>query len=210
MRTAQPALGLSAFAAVDKTVTSTAHGRLANGVWRLCNRFDLAALPSAPFWARRHAGTVLSAWIPAADLDTPRLLVSELVTNAVVACGRGTGRVAPDSPHEVDAAADERLAAGQAPTALVCLRLACDHRRLLIEVWDDDPSPPVLSPPVVDAEAGRGLLMVDALSTDWGYYWYVSDLRPPRRGSSVRKWPPRAGKVVWCTLAVDGLVASAG
>jgi len=210
MRTALSVLGLPAPAAVDKTVPSTAHGRLANGVWRLCNRLDLVALPSAPFWARHHAGTVLSAWIPAADIDTPRLLVSELVTNAVVACGRGTGRVAPDSPPGVDAAADEPLAAGQAPAALVCLRLACDHRRLLIEVWDDDPSPPVLTPPAVDAEAGRGLLMVDALSTDWGYYWYASDPRPPRSGSSVRKWPPRAGKVVWCTLAVDDLVAAVG
>ena len=209
MRTVQLARRLPAFTAVDKTVHSTPRGRLANGVWRLCNRFDLAALPSAPFWARRHAGTVLSAWIPAADIETPRLLVSELVTNAVVACGRGIGRVSPDGLPRVDAPADRRpLAPGQAPAALVCLRLACDHRRLLIEVWDSDPNPPVLTPPVVDAEAGRGLLMVDALSTDWGYYWYDLDSRPPRRGSVVRRWPPGAGKVVWCTLAVDDLITS--
>jgi hypothetical protein len=204
MRTAQPARELPVFAAFHKSGHSTAQGRLANGVWRLCNRLDLAALPSASFWARRHADTVLSAWIPAADMDTPRLLVSELVTNAVVACGPAV----PDDPHVIDAPADDLLAAGQATAALVCLRLACDHRRLLIEVWDADPSPPVFTPPVVDAEAGRGLLMVDALSTDWGFYWCASDQASPRRGSAVRKWPPGVGKVVWCTLAVDDLIAA--
>jgi hypothetical protein len=108
----------------------------------------------------------------------------------------------------IDAPADRLLAAGQTPAALVCLRLACDHRRLLIEVWDPDPSPPVLTLPGVDAEAGRGLLMVDALSTDWGFYWCASDPRPPGSRSAVRKWPPAAGKVVWCTLAVDDLIAA--
>jgi hypothetical protein len=204
MRTAQPARALPVFAAFDTSAHPTAHGRLATSVWRLCNRIDLAALPSAPFRARRHAGTVLSAWIPSADLDTPRLLVSELVTNAVVACGPGS----LDSPNVINAPADGLLAGGQAPAAFVCLRLACDHRRLLIEVWDTDPHPPVLTPPDVDAEAGRGLLMVEALSTDWGFYWCSSNPRPPGRRSAVRKWPPGAGKVVWCTLVVDDLIAA--
>lgn len=54
---------------------------------------------------------------------------------------------------------------------------------LLIEVFDTDTSPPVLVGASADAENGRGLMIVDALSKEWSYFL-----------------PPGGGKVVYCLL----------
>jgi len=44
---------------------------------------DLAAMPSAPFWARRHVQATLRQWEMSQDaVETAELLASELVTNA--------------------------------------------------------------------------------------------------------------------------------
>jgi hypothetical protein len=56
---------------------------------------------------------------------------------------------------------------------------------LLIEVYDTDASPPVLTDAAVDAENGRGLLLVDALSKEWSYFF-----------------PPGGGKVVYCLIEI--------
>lgn len=41
---------------------------------------------------------------------------------------------------------------------------------VLIEVVDDDPRPPVKGEPGdTESESGRGLILVDALSEDWGH-----------------------------------------
>ena len=42
---------------------------------------------------------------------------------------------------------------------------------LLIEVFDTDANPPVLTDAAEDAENGRGLLLVDALSREWSYFF---------------------------------------
>ena len=42
---------------------------------------------------------------------------------------------------------------------------------LLIEVFDTDTSPPVFTDPDEDAESGRGLIIVDALSKKWSYFF---------------------------------------
>jgi hypothetical protein len=55
---------------------------------------------------------------------------------------------------------------------------------LIIEVSDPDPSPPIMAEVDSEAEGGRGLMLVQALSKEWDYYL-------PRTG----------GKVVYCVLA---------
>ena len=91
--------------------------------------------------------------------DDAELIVSELVTNALKAS---------QSLQEIR------------PFAL-CLRP--DYKRLIIEVWDHSPREPRRALADGKAEGGRGLLVVEALSTRWGYQ---------RTGYSV--------KVVWAEL----------
>ncbi len=86
---------------------------------------------------------------------TAALLASELVTNAVVHAG------------------------GDALT-LVAARV---DGGLRVEVHDQGRGEPVLRRAGGNAEEGRGLLVVDALSTAWGHA------------------PTRTGKVVWCELS---------
>ena len=59
---------------------------------------------------------------------------------------------------------------------------------MLIEVWDNDPRPPIPARPNGDDEAGRGLMLVAALCERWN--WNLA-------GGGF------GGKVVW------GLVATA-
>jgi len=56
---------------------------------------------------------------------------------------------------------------------------------LLIEVFDTDANPPVLVDATEYAENGRGLLLVDALSGQWSYFF-----------------PPCGGKVVYCFIEI--------
>ncbi len=53
----------------------------------------------------------------------------------------------------------------------------------VVEVWDCSRTPPQVVDPADDDEGGRGLLLVGALSSDWGY----------RR-------PVSGGKVVYATI----------
>jgi anti-sigma regulatory factor (Ser/Thr protein kinase) len=116
-----------------------------------------------------HARHLLREWGLDGLADTAELLTSELVTNAVQAM------------------------AAQEDQSAVALRLSTDHVRVLIEVWDADPQPPVPKDPGVDdmpgpeEEGERGLFLVAALSRRWS--WYLT--RNPM------------GKVVWCELAAD-------
>ena len=76
----------------------------------------------------------------------------------------------------------------------VSLRLSGDSTRILAEVWDADPQPPVLKPlgddglPDPGEEGGRGLFLVAMLSSRWN--WYPTQ-DPP-------------GKVVWCEMEAAG------
>ena len=63
------------------------------------------------------------------------------------------------------------------------LWLLADRARLLILVWDASPLPPVRVSPSADAENGRGLLLVETLSTRWNYFLHHG-----------------GGKVVWSLL----------
>jgi two-component sensor histidine kinase len=50
------------------------------------------------------------------------------------------------------------------------LWLRSDKSRVLILVWDGNPQPPVRIDVTEDAENGRGLLLVEAISDQWNWY----------------------------------------
>jgi anti-sigma regulatory factor (Ser/Thr protein kinase) len=129
--------------------------------WPLGSYLELGALPSAVPCARLHARQILWEWGFADLMQTIELLVSELTTNAV--------RVS----QSLDQASPVRL------------WLLSDKQRVIVSVWDNSPRPPELKNVSEDADGGRGLLLVDVMSTRWGWY------------------PPRdiGGKCVWCEVA---------
>jgi hypothetical protein len=67
----------------------------------------------------------------------------------------------------------------------VRLWLMADRQRVLIQVWDSCHWKPELQEPGPEAESGRGLLLVEALSSGWGSF-------------APNGW---AGKVVWALVA---------
>ena len=108
---------------------------------------DLAALDTAVPCARLHTRLVISEWGFAAIAGDAELVVSELVTNAIV--------------HGSVAAAD----------LPVRLRLSGRARGVCVEVWDcGNDMPQVRSDPLSEAPGGRGLVLVAALSSRWGAY----------------------------------------
>lgn len=108
----------------------------------LRDRFALSAHPESVAGARRLTRARLTAWRVGQDtMDAAVLIVSELVTNAVV----------------------------HTASARVVCELEHSGARLRISVTDQghQPDGPRLSPASED-EHGRGLLLVDSLSTAWG------------------------------------------
>jgi hypothetical protein len=55
----------------------------------------------------------------------------------------------------------------------------------VIEVSDSDPRPPVITDAGTDDESGRGLMLVQALSKEWSWFF-----------------PPSGGKTVYCAISV--------
>jgi anti-sigma regulatory factor (Ser/Thr protein kinase) len=137
------------------------------GRWPLRNYLELGAMPGAVPCARLHARQLLWEWGLAAALgDTAELLLSEIVTNAVKIT-EADGRNAP-----------------------VRLWLLADRTRLLMLVWDASPLPPVRMNTSSDVENGRGLLLVETLSTRWGFFAHQY-----------------GGKVVWALAEAAGRAA---
>jgi hypothetical protein len=73
------------------------------------------------------------------------------------------------------------------------LRLASDRRQVLVEIWDGNLAPPVPGQTSLEGETGRGLLMVEAVSSSWGYYY-------PARQPHGTAPDARAAKVVWALI----------
>ena len=127
---------------------------------------ELAALSTAPACARLHTQQLLWEWGLSRLADSSIAVVSELVANAVQATVR----------HQLDTP--------------VALRLSSNGHQVLIEVWDADPNPPrpprldANHLPLIDAENGRGLFLVAALSERWSCYTVSAD----------------GGKVVWAEV----------
>ncbi len=128
---------------------------------------ELGAFPTAVPCARLHAKHVLREWNLPDLADTAELIVSELVTNAVRA-----------SAGLMQSRYDGRWVPGAPP---VRLWLLSDGRHIVIQVWDANEEMPACQDAGLDAEGGRGLLLVESLSVEWGSY-------TPEMSS---------GKVVW-------------
>jgi hypothetical protein len=149
------------------------------GQWPLQSRLELGALPGAVPCARLHARLVLTEWGQTRLADSVELIVSELMTNALRAC---SDPVAGGPGYD---------AAGRA--ASLGVRLASDWQQVLVEVWDGAAAPPVPGQVSHDGETGRGLLMVEAVSSRWGYYY-------PDRQPHGTAPDERAAKVVWALI----------
>jgi anti-sigma regulatory factor (Ser/Thr protein kinase) len=118
-------------------------------------RVRLIAGPAAAAKARRQVQAAIRAWDLPVDPDVAVLLTSELVTNAI--------------RHEV--------------TGIIMLAITRSCGQLRVDVHDTARALPMLVDAPVDAESGRGLMLVTSLSAEWGFY------RTP------------AGKAVYFTLA---------
>jgi hypothetical protein len=133
---------------------------------------ELAVEPAAVRTARHWTTTLLTQALPPIGpdtIDSAVLLVSELVTNAFP---KGTRPIrALDRPR-------------------VWLVIAANPGLIRIEVHDSAsvPVPPAARPcgeAAAEEESGRGLEVITALASDWGWH------------------PDPCGKVVWCQLVTD-------
>jgi anti-sigma regulatory factor (Ser/Thr protein kinase) len=135
----------------------------------------MGALLSAPGAARGYVRRVLTEWHLSAVADDCALVVSELVTNALIAyAGPGGG------PRYVD---------GRLPLIRVCI--VSDARHVVIEVYDEAAGVPGIRDidPETD-EPGHGLHMVQTLTSgQWGW--------TPQHG--------KPGKCVWAALPLPAL-----
>ena len=111
----------------------------------LTSSLELGPLPTAVPCARLHCRNVLAEWRLSELADDAEVIVSELMANALAASRRLPG-ISP-----------------------VTLRLNATRERLVIEVWDYSPEDPRPAVTGTDAENGRGLLVVEALSSRWGH-----------------------------------------
>ena len=121
--------------------------------------------PAAAARARRLTRTTLTRWNLGHLADDAETVASELTSNAL------------------DVATEPR---GTLPAIIFAI-----HRRpgeLRIIVWDNGPGQPHPAAPGPNAETGRGLAIVAALSHQWG--WWPT--------------PNSGGKVVWAALEHDG------
>jgi|SRR6266545_2950850 len=129
--------------------------------WPLQDSVELGALVTAVPCARLHTLHLLWEWGLAHLSESVELVVSELATNAVTASQFGEG-VLP-----------------------LRLWVLSDKARVLVLVWDANPQAPVRVSASDDAEGGRGLMLVEAISERWD--WYAT--------------PELGGKVVWAICA---------
>jgi len=105
-------------------------------------RVRLTREPTAAAEARGQVRAAIGAWgVPVAE-DVAVLLTSELVTNTV----------------------------NQATGETVTLGIRCARNQLRVDVHDMSPSPPVPTNASAASEAGRGLVLVARLSTEWGFH----------------------------------------
>ena len=124
--------------------------------WPLRSYRELRALPASVRSARLQARKILREWHLEALADPVELLVSELTTNAVHASAMIAAPLRPTGPAR--------------RAARVRFWLTSDRRSVLIQVWDAGHHQPVRQDAGLDAEAGRGLLLVETLSAQWGCY----------------------------------------
>jgi hypothetical protein len=130
---------------------------------RQVRQLTLAPQPAAMLQSRQAVRETLRGWKLDTVADTVVLLASELLTNAVQATSAA-----------IPAPGGEQLT----------LTLRRTGPGVLVEVWDPNPAPAIPQDPGLTDEYGRGLLLVEALSSIWGQ----------RTASS--------GKIVWCEITL--------
>jgi anti-sigma regulatory factor (Ser/Thr protein kinase) len=135
-------------------------GNWMTGAWPLRDYIELGALPGAVPCARLHARQLMWEWRLTGLSESVELLVSELVTNGITA-SQSLKQAFP-----------------------VRLWLLSDKARALILVWDASPRTPARIERNEEAENGRGLLLVEAISNQWNWY----------RTEDI------GGKVVWASV----------
>ena len=114
--------------------------------------------------ARRQVRAAIRTWDVPVDPDVAILLTSELVTNAL--------------RHE---------AGGTVTLAITC---SCDQLR--VDVHDTSRFLPVLEDVSAEAETGRGLMLVDTLSAEWGSTAPLRAKSCTSRSRSSPIWPRSA------------------
>jgi len=129
--------------------------------WPRISGLEFGSLPTAIPCARLHTRHVLLEWQLRYLADYAEMLVSELMTNAL----KASWSLKDATP--------------------IALRLLDDHERLIIAVWDHNPTDPVARETDDETEHGRGLAVVEALSNRWGFKRVSFSL-----------------KVVWCELVL--------
>lgn len=113
----------------------------------LTRQINLTARPESAGLARRFAHACLVSWHLGRLTDDVDLVVSELVTNALLHA-RGDGR----------------------RSALIRLEVVRDQDSLICRVTDGSIAPPTRESAGDTAENGRGLLLVDILAAQWGWF----------------------------------------
>ena len=117
---------------------------------------SFAHVPASAGAARRFAAEILAASAAPAALETIQLMVSELATNCILHTESGFD-----------------------------LTIVRDSARIRVEATDRGAGEPRKRSPKPTDATGRGLQIVDMLSTDWGYHR-----------------SPDGGKTVWFTLDI--------
>ena len=115
--------------------------------WPLRDSLPLGALEGAAPSARAHVRQLLWEWNRNELSQDVGLVVTELIGNAVKASAEFRPAVAP-----------------------MLVWLGSDARYVLAAVADASPRPPVRLSPSPTAERGRGLALVEALSSRWGWH----------------------------------------
>jgi hypothetical protein len=105
-------------------------------------RVRLARQPSAAAEARSQIRAALRTWKVPVDHDIAILLASDLVTSAII---YGDGET-------------------------VTLAIRCSRGQLRIDVYDSSRFRPAGADEPVGADTGRGLVLVAALSAEWGSF----------------------------------------
>ena len=109
--------------------------------------FRLDPVPESAGRARRAARTMLTDWRLGRLVEDVDLVVSELVTNALLHTGDGLTGAA----------------------ATILLELDLSGGRLTCRVVDASPLPPMPEEATETAESGRGLILVEALASEWDW-----------------------------------------
>ena len=115
--------------------------------WPLRDAITFGALDGAVPSARAHVRQLLWEWDHVGLAQDASVVVSELVTNAVMASADLRPAIAP-----------------------VQVWLGSNTTCVLVAVADASLQPPVRLNLAPDAEGGRGLALVEALSSRWGWY----------------------------------------